>query len=132
MKGESGANSNRAELQRTHQDDLLNVLGRTPMKHPRGVVLLHILVHALDLLVARDEQWVVSGVEGETERVLKGIVRRNEKVAGVLQENFCAQILGWLTFSNHKDSVLEFVCSQGFFVSALRPVYILNPLFTST
>lgn len=74
MKGESGANDDRAELQRTHQDDLLNVLGQAPMKHPRGVVLLHVLVHALDLLVARDEQRVVSG--GEEERLLKGCQKK--------------------------------------------------------
>lgn len=45
---------------RTHQDDLLDVFGRAPVKHPRGVVFLHVLVHALDLLVARDEKRVVS------------------------------------------------------------------------
>lgn len=45
---------------RTHQDDLLDVFGWAPMKHPRRVIFLHILVHALNLLVPRDKEWVVS------------------------------------------------------------------------
>lgn len=72
----------RAGLRKTHQDDLLDVLGVAPVEHPRGVVLLHVLVHALDLLVAWDEQRVVSGVGGEAERgrLLKGFLRGDEKV----------------------------------------------------
>lgn len=55
------------------------------MEHPRGVVLLHILVNSLDLLVARDEQRVVSGTEEEDKEIIeyKGFVRRNKKGAGV-------------------------------------------------
>lgn len=56
------------------------------MKHPCGVVLLHILVHALDLLVARDEQRVVSDVGGKTMRLFKGFVGRKE-------ESFTAKFL---------------------------------------
>lgn len=44
----------------THQDDLLDVFGRAPVKHPRGVVFLYVLVHALNLLVSRDEERVMS------------------------------------------------------------------------
>lgn len=69
----------RAEPQKTHQDDLLNVLGRAPVEHPRGVVLLHVLVHALNLLVAWDEQRVVSGVgEGGREvwEIVKGFCQK--------------------------------------------------------
>lgn len=56
---------------RTHQDDLLNVFGRAPVKHPRGVIFLYVLVHALNLLVSQDEEWVMSNQtkrwEGESE-----------------------------------------------------------------
>lgn len=48
------------ERNRAYQDDLLDVFGRTPVKHPRGVVFLYVLIHALDLLVPRDEEWVMS------------------------------------------------------------------------
>lgn len=57
---------------RTHQDDLLDVFGLAPVEHPGGVVFLHVLVHALNLLVPRDEQWVMSSrakrQEGGSER----------------------------------------------------------------
>lgn len=49
-----------ASRRRTHQDDLLDVFGRAPVEHPRGVVSLYVLVHALYLLVPRDEERVVS------------------------------------------------------------------------
>lgn len=105
---------------RTHQDDLLNVLGRAPMEHSRGVVLLHIRVHAFDLLVARDEQRVVSDTEGQTEGLYEGFVSRNKKVVKVLQGNVCSHWLGLLTVSTQssfclKDAALHhsfIVCCQ--------------------
>lgn len=51
---------------RTHQDDLLDVFGRAPVKHPRGVVFLNVLIHALNLLVPRDEEWIVSNQTKKT------------------------------------------------------------------
>ena len=58
---------------RTHQDDLLDVFGRAPVKHPCGVVFLYVLVHALDLLIPWDEERVMSNQtkrqEGGNERI---------------------------------------------------------------
>lgn len=38
----------------THQDDLFDVFGRTPVKHPCRVIPLDVHVHVLDLLISRD------------------------------------------------------------------------------
>lgn len=111
MKGESGANDDRAELQRTHQDDPLDVLGRAPMKHSCGVVLLHILVHALDLLVARDEQRVVSGVDGR-QRNCSGICQKKMKSCRSFTGQFLCSYTVAVDFPSHKDSTLEFVLSE--------------------
>lgn len=45
---------------RTHQNDLLYVFGRAPVKHPSWVIFLYVLIHALNLLAAWDEERVVS------------------------------------------------------------------------
>ena len=45
---------------RTYQDDLLDVFGWAPVKHPGGVVFFYVLVHALNLLAARNEERVMS------------------------------------------------------------------------
>ena len=61
-----------AEGDLTHQDDLLNLFGGTPVKHSCGIVLLHIHVHVLDLFISRNEQRVMSageiGGKGRAER----------------------------------------------------------------
>lgn len=38
----------------THQDDFLYLLGRTPVKHPSRVIFLHIGVHVVNLIIARN------------------------------------------------------------------------------
>lgn len=45
----------------THQDDLLNVSGWTPVEHSGGIVPLHIIIHRLHLIMTRDQYRVVSG-----------------------------------------------------------------------
>lgn len=50
----------------THQDDLFDVLGRAPVKHPCRVIPLHVHVHVLNLLVAGDEERVVSTEDTHT------------------------------------------------------------------
>jgi len=38
----------------TYQNDLFNVLGWTPMKHPCRVIFFHIGIHIVNLLIARN------------------------------------------------------------------------------
>lgn len=62
----------------TYQDDLLDVLGPTPVEHPGGVVFLDVLVHTLNLLIPRDEEGVVSN-QGKPNRG-RNVKKKNMKV----------------------------------------------------